>query len=119
LVAACCVNGGTWLPGEILIRFPRFIQRMLAMVGTEDVDRARSVLEAHTLPQAENHIACPLLVLHGDADRLFSHTHAEEVANWAPSTDKRVGIWEGGDHCVYNHSAEKHALVADWFATKL
>ena len=90
LVAACCVNGGTWLPGEILARFPRFIQRMLAMVGTEDADLARHVLEAHTLPQLDNHIACPLLVLHGDSDRLFSHSHAEEVATWAPSTDKRV-----------------------------
>ena len=118
-VAACCVTGGTWLPGEVLARFPRFIDRFRAMTGEADPGRARTILEAHTLTQAANAIACPLLVLHGTADPLFSPERARELAAWAPSADKRLVLWEGGDHCVYNHTAEKHALAADWFADRL
>ena len=27
--------------------------------------------------------------------------------------------WPDGDHCIYNHSHEKHTLVADWFTDRL
>ncbi len=119
LISACCVNGGTWMPMEILTRFPRFIDRMRAMTGQSDPEQARALLDAHTLHREDNRIACPLLVLHGTADRLFSPERAQELAEWAPSSDKRFVLWEGGDHCVYDHTSEKHCLVADWFAAKL
>lgn len=118
-VAACCVNGGSWLPGEVLNRFPRFIDRFRAMTGETDPARARAILEAHTLEPADNRIACPLLVLHGTADPLFGAERARELAEAAPSVNKRLVLWDGGDHCVYNHTAEKHALAADWFAAEL
>ena len=118
-VAACCVVGGTWRPMEILERFPRFIDRIRAMTAEADASRASAILDAHTLERHDNRIACPLLVLHGGADRLFSALHAEQLAAWAPSTDKRFALWEDGDHCIYNHTAEKHGLASDWFAARL
>ena len=118
-VAACCVNGGTWLPGEVLAVFPRFIDRFRAMTGEAGADAARAILEAHTLPAADNRIACPLLVLHGTADPLFPPERARELAAAAPSSDKRLVLWDEGDHCLYNHTSEKHALAADWFADRL
>ena len=118
-IAACCVNGGTWFPTEVLDRFPRFTDRFRAMTGESDANRARAILKAHTLPQSENRITCPLLVLHGTADRLFSPERAVELARWAPAADKRVVLWEDGDHCVYDRSSEKHGLVGDWFADQL
>lgn len=118
-LAACCVTGGTWMPMEILTRFPRFIDRIRAMTGEADADRARAILHAHTLNRGDNRIGCPLLVLHGTADRLFSPERAVELAAWTPSTDSQVILWEGGDHCVYNHSEEKHCVAADWFAERL
>ena len=118
-VAACCVTGGTWLPTEILDRFPRFIERMRAMTGQANPDEARAILARHTLPRHENRISCPLLVVHGAEDRLFSVERATEVATWSASADRRVVVWDDGDHCVYNHTEEKHCLVADWFADAL
>jgi hypothetical protein len=27
--------------------------------------------------------------------------------------------WPDGDHCLYNHSLEKHTIVADWVTERL
>ena len=118
-IAACCVNGGTWRPVEILARFPRFIDRFRAMTGAADRDEATAILGSLTLPQNANAISCPLLVLHGVPDPLFSVERAKELAEWAPSSDKNVVLWDDGDHCIYNHTAEKHCLISDWFAARL
>jgi hypothetical protein len=24
-------------------------------------------------------------------------------------------VFDDGDHCIYNHSHEKHCLIGDWF----
>jgi len=118
-IAACCANGGTIRPLEILDRFPRFIDRLAAMVGTRDPDVAMGVMQALDLTRGAAGIACPLLVLHGAPDQVFLLENARRVYDLAASPDKTLMVWDDGDHCLYNHAHEKHSLVADWFADRL
>lgn len=118
-IDAVCVNGGAVNPAEIVDKFPRFIDRIKAMVGTDDRATALTVLESSGLASIENNIHCPLLVLHGGADPLLSENNVTSIASDAPSRDKTLIIWDDGDHCIYNHTEEKHEIVSDWFRKRL
>ncbi|MFI6170374.1 alpha/beta hydrolase family protein [Nocardia sp. NPDC051052] len=65
------------------------------------------------------HLTCPLLVLHGTPDQVFLVENARALYTSAASPDKTWREWVDGDHCLYNHSLEKHTIVADWFADRL
>ena len=64
-------------------------------------------------------LQCPLLVLHGTPDRVFLIENARALFDGAASDDKTFLEWADGDHCIYNHSHEKHVLVGDWLADHL
>ena len=89
------------------------------MVGTDYDADALTILRSSGLPSVENNICCPLLVLHGGADPLFSETNVESIVSDAPSKDKTLVVWQDGDHCIYNHTEEKHEIVSDWFRKHL
>ena len=119
-IAACCVNGGTIRPAEILDRFPRFVSKMMAMTGLESPDAARAIFESLTLSKDDlASLRCPLLLLHGVPDQVFLYENARALHDWSPANDKTMLTWEDGDHCIYNHSDEKHCSVADWFSDRL
>ncbi|WP_433678272.1 alpha/beta hydrolase family protein [Nocardia sp. CA-119907] len=119
-IAACCVNGGTARPAEILDRYPRFISKVTALLGIADPGSARDALEQFALtPESLNRLTCPLLVLHGTPDRVFLVENARALFDEAAAADKQFHEWADGDHCLYNHSHEKHVLIADWFANRL
>lgn len=119
-VAACCVNGGTTRPAEILDRYPRFIDKVMPLLGIDAPAPARDELEKFVLtPQALGQLHCPLLVLHGTPDQVFLVENARHLYEAAASEDKTFLEWSDGDHCIYNHSHEKHVLIADWFSDQL
>ncbi|GAB3570960.1 hypothetical protein GCM10027445_25470 [Amycolatopsis endophytica] len=118
--SACCVTGGTVRPAEILDRYPRFLAKVGPLLGIDDPEQARAALERHRLtPERLARLRVPLLVVHGRPDRVFLIENARALFDAAGSPDKRWAEWPDGDHCVYNHSHEKHVLVADWFADRL
>ncbi len=117
--AACCVNSGSAVPIAGFRRHKRLLEKRFAMVGRRDAALADAVFEALTLPAADNRIACPLLVLHGAADVLFTVAETRPLYADAPSAEKTLIVWDDGDHCIYNHSHEKHSTIADWFVRHL
>ena len=102
--AACCVNGGSPRP------------KFRAMTGTSD---PLPIIRELDLARSSCRIECPLLLLHGVPDQVFLLENARTIHDSAASRDRQMRIWEDGDHCIYNHSHEKHTLVADWFAARL
>ncbi|GAA0907163.1 MULTISPECIES: alpha/beta hydrolase family protein [Streptomyces violaceusniger group] len=118
--AACCINGGTVRPAEILDRYPRFIAKVRPLLGIDDPGQAHAAMERYRLtPERLARLRVPLLVLHGSPDRVFLAGNARALYDSAASPDKRWAEWPDGDHCLYNHSHEKHVIVADWFADRL
>ncbi len=118
-IAACCVTGGTVRPLEILDRYPRFVERFAAMVGSTDEAAVLATMRALDLTRAAPRIRCPLLVLHGAPDQVFLLENAKSIHDLAAAADKTLVVWDDGDHCLYNHAHEKHCLMADWFREHL
>lgn len=119
-IAACCVNGGTTRPAEILERFSRFVSKVQPLLGIDDPDKAVAEMGTYLLTDA--HLAsltCPLLVLHGTPDQVFLIENARALHDRAATSDKTFLEWADGDHCIYNHSHDKHTRVSDWFADHL
>lgn len=119
-IAACAVNGGTVRPAEILDRYHRFITKVQALLGISDPNEARSVMETFVLTEsALSSLTCPLHVMHGTPDQVFLIENARALYDGAGSTDKTFSEFPDGDHCIYNHSHDKHTRIADWFADRL
>jgi dienelactone hydrolase len=118
-VTACCVTGGTDCPTEILDRYPGFVGELQRMTGRDDAGVARAVFDRLAIDAGVlRDVRCPLHVVHGTPDRIFRVEGARRIHAGARSVDKTLSEFPDGDHCVTNHSHEKHALVADWFADR-
>lgn len=119
-IEACCVNGGTIRPAEILDRFSRFVTKVQPLLGIDDPDKASAELGTYVLTDEQlSNLTCPLLVLHGTPDQVFLIENARALHDHAGSDDKTFLEWADGDHCIYNHSHDKHTRVSDWFADHL
>ncbi len=118
-ISAVCVNGGSAQPIEVLERYPRFLQRFAAMTASKDPQQARQLLADLALGPCLRDLRCPLLVLHGGADQVFLLDNARRIFDSAGSVEREMLIWDDGEHCLYNHSLEKHCRVADWFTKHL
>ncbi|MGC0370223.1 alpha/beta hydrolase family protein [Microbacterium sp. SLBN-111] len=119
-VAACVVNGGTNRPAEILDRFHRFTAKIQPLLGIDDPEAATAAMNEYVLtPEDLQRLTSPLLVLHGTPDRVFLVENARALFDAAGAEDKTFLEWPDGDHCIYNHSHEKHVRVADWLADRL
>jgi alpha-beta hydrolase superfamily lysophospholipase len=119
-IAACCVNGGTVRPGEILDRYPRFITKVQALFGVADPAAARTAINQLILaPQDLQDLRCPLHVVHGTPDRVFLIENARSIYEYAASQEKTFSEFPDGDHCIYNRAHERNCLITDWFAEHL
>jgi pimeloyl-ACP methyl ester carboxylesterase len=118
-IHACCVNGGTIRPAEILKRYPRYIDRVQALLGMYDANMARDVFERFDLTPRLKHLSCSLLQLHSMNDQVFLFDDARRIHDQASSQDKTLMVWPKADHCIYDHSHEKHCLIGDWFQDRL
>jgi dienelactone hydrolase len=118
-IQACCINGSPVRPIEAFERFPPLIGIAGALVGTNDRDAVLAVIRHLSLSPEKNRIQCALLQLHGALDPVSPLDDARTIYEDAPSVDKQIIIWQDGDHCIYNHSHEKHSIMADWFHDRL
>jgi 5-aminopentanamidase len=85
--------------------------------GAADADGARERAAALTLQDAAPRITCPLLVVHGGADRLIPVSHAERLALEAPGAE--LLVYPEGNHGVTNRAFESRSHIADWLAARL
>lgn len=118
-IAACCDNSGPPDPASMLVTFPRIADRLRAMVGGLDIAATRTIFERLAITPRDNRVSCDLLMLQGNKDPLVSFADAQMIYESAPSRRKTMLVWDDGDHCIYNHSHEKHTQIADWFARAL
>lgn len=72
-------------------------------------------LDKINVPTAARKIACPVLILHGDADEVVPVAEAYEL-NDCLTRSKRLSILRGVDHRLSNHAAMRQAMAEalDW-----
>uniref|UniRef100_A0A1A8PLE0 Monoglyceride lipase n=1 Tax=Nothobranchius rachovii TaxID=451742 RepID=A0A1A8PLE0_9TELE len=84
---------------------------MQLMVATERIEKE--------IPN----IKCPFLILHGDADKLCDIQGSKMMYENAPSSDKRIKLYDGGYHALHHDLPEvvESVLkdVSDWITERL
>ena len=86
--------------------------------GAETMEQARERLGRVTLAGVASRIRCPILVVHGRLDTIVPPEHAERVAAEAGG-EKRLAMYEDGNHVCNNIPYKYRPLVADWMREKL
>jgi len=85
--------------------------------GASSPEEARQRAAALTLEQAAPRITIPLLVVHGQRDRLVLPQQAERLAAEAPGAE--LVMYPRGNHGVTNQAYECRSMMADWLAGHL
>jgi dienelactone hydrolase len=85
--------------------------------GAGSPQEARQRAAALTLEQAAPRITIPLLVVHGQRDRMVPPEQAERLAAQAPGAE--LMMYPQGNHGVTNQAFESRSLMADWLAGHL
>ena len=121
-IVACCNNGGPRAPRGSAGGAPAntsFFRKMMAHCGDVTEGVAAEIWRTVNPMASDASVSCPLLVVHGGLDPLVATEDARSVFDWASSADKQMVIYSDGDHCVYNHSDDKHNLISDWVSHRL
>ncbi|EIZ77738.1 hypothetical protein WSK_3748 [Novosphingobium sp. Rr 2-17] len=104
-------NGGPLRPPGLTGDLPSKLRKFVVFCGEADAPSVWGALDAG---RALANSRQPLLILHGSADPLVTEAEVLEIARMAGSEDVEVAIFSNGEHCLYNHTADKHDLVAEW-----
>lgn len=118
-VRACCNNGGAPRPWTVTPEYGTFFWKMAAACGTADVDRAIATWRSVTPDAPGPHRDYDLLVVHGARDPMVSQAMVDEIVADAAARRVDVHTFSDGVHCVYNHRADRDALIADWMRAAL
>lgn len=114
-VSACCVNGAPSRPEPAPYRTAR--EQSQAMLGVSTDEEVGAVFRRLWVDPTVHRTDASMLVLHGERDPLVTLQDQEPFL--AISEDATLRVWDDGEHTVYNHSAERTDLVADWFRSRL
>jgi alpha-beta hydrolase superfamily lysophospholipase len=117
-IAACCNNGGLRTPMAQRER-KGFFPKVVAFCGGVPAAEVERIWRTVEIVPGSLGMTCPLLIVHGGLDPLVSTADVTEFLGWATSPDKQLRIFADGDHCIYNHPADKHDLIGDWFLDRL
>jgi dipeptidyl aminopeptidase/acylaminoacyl peptidase len=97
---------------------PLMRRNLMHAFGAETVEAARERLGRVTLAGVASRIRCPILVVHGRLDTICPPAHAERVVAEAGG-EKRLAMFEDGNHVCNNIPYKYRPLVADWMREKL
>jgi dienelactone hydrolase len=117
-LAACVINGGSYYPEEILKVRPWYLRKFAILFGTDE-DAVSGLFSQMTLEGLAEQIECPLLIVHGENDPIFSIAGVQRIHDEARSVDKAIRIYPGAGHCANGSESEAYTGMADWLADRL
>lgn len=117
---ACCCWGACFDMSDF-DRMPPHTQDGFAYVtGIEDGHEARAYLQqALDLAPVANEIRCPVYVLHGRHDVIFSTDQVAKLEAGVTNAPLEIVLEEHGDHCCHNMGHLVRPAMADWLAAQL
>lgn len=89
--------------------------RFAHIVGAGSIDEARGIAQAFTLKAWCDRVACPVLVMHGQADAGIPEAAARRIADHI-GAKAEFAIVEGGVHCFHNVAYRTTPQICDWLA---
>jgi esterase/lipase len=117
----CAVNmGGPYDFSESLPTMPSMSQQAFqARTFSPSREVAFEKVKELTLRDCARLITMPFLIVFGKEDRIIDYRQAERLFAEISSTDKRLELYEQGNHIVNNFPYAYRPLVADWVAERL
>lgn len=117
-IDACVINGGSYHPEEILNFAPVYKHKFANLFGVED-EEMDELFPLMTLKGLADKIECPLLIMHGESDPIFSVKSVQRIYDEAKSNDKTIRIYPKAWHCCAGFDNEAWKFIADWFVERL
>ena len=118
-VRACIALSGPYDFGAAWDGLPALTRAAFALRShAADADDARARAQALTLAGVAAQISCPLLVVFGKRDRLFSWQDAVRLHDEAAGPSELL-LLEGGNHGCANGVYRHRPAAADWMARQL
>lgn len=114
-IEACCINGGPLVTGVPTFRTAR--EQLAAMFGQRDPDALAEIVPSLAFDNQRAALNCAVLVLDGGADVLVPPGSQRVFLEGNHHPLSRMHTWPDGEHTIYNHAAERNALVANWFVS--
>lgn len=118
-IRACVNNGGVPQPWIVPPDAGTFFTKKVTFCGTDDQEHSVAAWRTVMPLSGGANSGYPLLVVHGGKDPLVSTESALTMLSNAPTDDKEMVVFSDGDHCVYNHKADRDVLIADWTRRRL
>lgn len=118
-IRACCNNGGIIKPILGRMAGATFFAKMVAFCGDLGEEDAAAVWDLVRPVEPGPNRSYSLLTVQGGMDPLVSVDHGKMLHAQVPVSDKRMEIFSDGDHCIYNHRADRDILIADWMHGQL
>ncbi len=118
---ACAVSaGGPYEFGTVLPTMPRISQQAFRIHShSPDQRSAEARAKELTLADAAHRIAMPFAVVFGKKDRLIPYEHAERLHAEIPHREKRLFMFEDGNHICNNMPYAWRPMIADWMGGHL
>ncbi len=118
-VKACVGNCGPYDWAECFEGLPTVTREAYQHYsGAGNMDESFELARSMTLKGAAEHIACPLLVLHGKRDPLIPWEQGQRIVEEA-SGPKEFVLFEEGGHSMSNIPYKSGPLASDWLAGQL
>jgi 2,6-dihydroxypseudooxynicotine hydrolase len=116
-----CVAWGACFDLEDLDTMPaRTREGFIHVTGLQDREEALSYLRgAIDMAPVAGEIRCPLYVLHGARDKIFSVRQAEKFREQATAAALEIVVEPEGDHVCHNMSDVVRPRMVDWLADRL
>lgn len=90
------------------------------VMGTDDLDELKELVKQEcSLEDVIGDLTCPLMIIHGDKDRICDYHQSREIVDKSSSTEKHLIIIEDGNHVCNNYVYMYRPVIADWVVEKL
>lgn len=117
-ICACALNGGAYDVSEILKYSSEYQHKFAVLYGVADEEMDAIFPQMNLDGLAEN-IECPLLILHGGADPIFSPENPKRIFDAAKSTNKEFIAYPGAGHCCTGSGSKAARRTLDWITETL
>ncbi|MFB7575941.1 alpha/beta hydrolase family protein [Streptomyces sp. NPDC056165] len=117
--AAVCSNGPVVSMSAQLQR-RTYARKLAAFCGDNPPGHeVHSTFDSMELTTDRLTLTCPFLLLQGDEDPMVPVADGERLLAAVPSPDKRMVLFEGGEHVINRYPADKHHVISTWLRARL
>lgn len=112
--AAVCSNGPL-LSIAAELASPTYARKLAGFCGDAAApERVAEIFKSMDLTAETLTLTCPFLLLQGGEDPMVPVAHGEQVLEFVPAEDKRMVLFEGGEHVINRFPADKHHVICTW-----